>query len=196
MDTSAITDDIMKAECTHCGFDFSEPAPILTIREPVSDTHYIPHDLCPKCLYIDTIVSEYIKRDVPLVWEDFMKSAEEHSKAEFEAYYRMFAENAIAVKPNKKKKTITYTFIDERYGKNTVDMVVQNILVYLEHREMQRRFANLKGREALIEKYEKLLLDIKEARVYAHSKIYSGNELLDNTQERFEEFIVELKKLM
>jgi len=196
MDTSAITDYTMKAKCTHCGYDFSDPVPILTVNESTDDSHYRQHQLCPKCLYIDCIEIEHVKREVPLDWQTFEKHAHNSSEAEKEAYYKMFGEVAIETRINSKDKTISFTYDDEKYGKHTVDMVIMRIRVYLEHQQIVRRFYNLKGREALIEKYMKCLQDIKDVRVYAHSKIYTGNELLDVTQEHFEEFIVELKKLM
>ena len=145
----------------------------------------------------DTIKREYIKRDVPLKWEDFMKDATEHSNQEMEVHYKAFGEVALRTRRNPLKKTITYTFIDEKYGPKTIDMVVMHILVYLEHREVQRRFANLRGKDELIKRYEKRIANIKEARKSDNSNyIITGKELQDNNQELFEEFIAELKKLL
>ncbi len=158
MDTTAITHEKMKAKCTHCGYEFDEPVPILSVYSKAPEDGKFVHNVCPKCLYIDTIEIKYEKRDVPLDWKEFEKSAEEHAKQEQEMYNKLFAKHALSYFRNPSGNCISYIFNDERYGKNTVDMLIMDILVYLEHREMARRFANLDGLDEAVKQLE---IDLK-----------------------------------
>jgi hypothetical protein len=186
----------MKAKCTHCGYEFDEPVPILNVYSKAPESGKFVHNVCPKCLYIDTVEISFEKRDVPLDWKEFEKSAEEHAKQEQEMYNKLFAKHALSYFRNPSANCISYIFNDERYGKNTIDMLIMDILVYLEHKEMARRFANLKGLEELIAKYELLLKNIEEAKVRYIANYDNKTELHDTAIDSIKKFIEDLKKLI
>lgn len=147
-----------KATCANCGHVFKNE-PILGVKERVGETHWTPHTLCPKCLYLDCIKYEDIKRKVPLIMEDL--EWEDNKQRKHQEIHKILKEHALFVDESQ-EQTTAYVFKNEKYKKG-IDDLIFGILVYLEDKEIQRRFANLTRVEKLIKKYEDSLEHTKNA---------------------------------